>query len=277
MMIMGTEIGAMTAITSVEPQVRLAQWAAEHSPELIAGSIFSVGSSVRWEAAQLLKRSGHGVHADILFHPDGTLGGVRPDELRMISAELPDTRIDIHLIDARADKTSGWAGRDDLLHRAAVEILKLAAEVNARWVTVVQELLQEVYAEPAGVLARQIDLLRRSGTRVWTELAPGQELDENLAADGSLIMLIPPGTVSTADWSQLEKIRTVASTGLPVGVDGGVDGSIARQALAAGATHVISGRGLLEGASDRSHVGTISAQGKNIGPHTSSEEQRRTP
>lgn len=212
--------------------VRIAEWAAEVPAGVLAGSVLAVPPEDRLEAAEVLHRAGHQVHADVFLSAHGEVSGITMEVVQAIMTRVPDAKVDLHIIEvARSEKP------DVALIDAEDYVLKMARELGTVSLTVPQHMFD---ARAASVRAARL-----AGLKVWAEIRPEHcvpEISEGI--DGGMVMLIPPGTDHSSDHNQLAKVRAMNHLGLPIGVDGGVDREVARSALAAGATHVVSGRAL---------------------------------
>lgn len=219
------------AEVTVPHDVTIADWADEFPASAIGGSIYAIAAPLRLEAARQLADAGHGVHADLILGTDGRHAGVTPQTVREVRAALPDADIDLHLI------THGTPAPQQAI--AEDEALSLAREVHAT----------RIALSPAAFARneRVISELRAGGINVWVELEPIHTRNplEDGQADGALIMLIEPGTITTADPSNLNKIEALPGA-WNVGIDGGVTRTIAATSQAAGVSYIVSGRALLQ-------------------------------
>lgn len=218
-------------------QPRIAGWAKTVMREndlsaRLSGSIFAVAPEHRAETARTLDEAGLNVHVDIIVDAHGQHRGVTPDELRDARAKAPDARIEVHLM--LDDVASG----DEAPSRADQAIGEtIAAAIEARAAVVV--LPRAMHGEPAAAVAA----LRKSGARVWSEVAPHEAASVPDGADGALVMLIRPGTRDEADPGLVARVSDLSSH-LAVGVDGGVTPELAERCIAAGATTIVAGRAL---------------------------------
>lgn len=212
--------------------VRIAEWAAALPAGVLAGSVLAVPPENRLEAAEVLHRTGLRVHADVFLSEHGEVSGITLEMVQAIIMRVPDAKVDLHIIEVARSQKPG-----DALIDAEDDLLKKARELGTVSLTVPLHMLD---AHAASVRAARL-----AGLKVWVEIRPEHcvpEISEGI--DGGMVMLIPPGTDHSSDRNQLAKVRAMNHLGLPIGVDGGVDREVARSALAAGATHVVSGRAL---------------------------------
>ncbi|MFC4223995.1 hypothetical protein [Lysinibacter cavernae] len=216
---------------AVPHDVTIADWADEFPASALGGSIYAVAPPLRLEAARRLADAGHGIHADLILGHEGIHTGVTPQMVREIRSALPEADIDLHLI------THGTPAKEQAI--AEAEALNLANDVRA----------SRIALSPAAFARneRAITELRDAGINVWVELEPIHSANPLEAgdADGALIMLIEPGTITTADPSNINKIEALPGA-WNVGVDGGVTRAIATTSHAAGVSYIVSGRALLQ-------------------------------
>lgn len=179
-----------------------------------SGSLYSIPSEHRFAAARQLTEQGWWLHVDVLAAP--VPDGVSAEELRRVRAELPDARVEVHVMDLGGD----YAGALDtaLKHRPDRMVL------------------------PATRCAADGPLVRATGAELWSERHHDPLPDVPL--DGVLLMLIDPGTRATCDLTRLRHLADVPA-GTPVGVDGGVSREHLEAVQAAGVRHVVVGRALL--------------------------------
>lgn len=201
-----------------------------------AGSLYAFPAADHAAVAAALASSGAWVHVDVIIRPDGSLDGVPPASLSAVRRAAPTAAVEVHVIDLREDRPAdGSAGSAAALDAVLAQVL---AERPQRLV---------VPASRWAAADRAAQHLRAAGGQVWVEVPPegsGTALPGPQDVDGALVMLIEPGSRDEADLQQLALVRALAPT-LPVGVDGGVDAAVATACLAAGATHVVSGRALV--------------------------------
>lgn len=186
----------------------------------LAGSLYAARPRERAALAAELSARGHWVHADLFGDP---AAGVSPGLVADL-ADAGSARVDVHLID-----------RGALAHLADV------CRPGIARVTVPFDDELDVAA-----VSRQI---QACGAQAWVALDPQtavRRVDAALPhADGVLIMLVRPGTRSSA--ARLDLLAKVgeAAALLPAGVDGGVSERNVEQILSSGARYIVVGRGLL--------------------------------
>lgn len=203
-------------------------WGTDIVGARVAGSVQSAPPADRLAFAQALFAAGHEAHLDIIIKPDGTHGGVTPDEARAVRASSPDLAMDLHLI--------LQSGLSPVQQGTAVdETIALAREVGAGRLSAASSVLAE---RPDSIAT-----LRAAGVDVWAEYGPADSTVD-LGFDGVLVMLIPPGTSERADPARMDAVRRVAEL-IPTGVDGGITPELAIACVAAGAQVIVSGRALL--------------------------------
>jgi 2-desacetyl-2-hydroxyethyl bacteriochlorophyllide A dehydrogenase len=221
----------------------LGGWMAECTGASGAGSLFAVADADRVAVAAALAARDRWVHVDVILSADGSWHGVPAQTLVAVRHALPHARVEVHLIDL-----DGGPGRPrpDRVDDA------LATVLPQRPQRVVLPAHRCSHGDPA------LRMVRAAGAQAWVEVRPGADLPRVQAnlhlVDGALVMLIDPGTREAADLRHLDAVRTLAPH-TPVGVDGGVGPANVAACLAAGATHLVSGRGLLTGAARTTATG----------------------
>lgn len=215
-------------------QVTLSKWSEDHPPDLIAGSIYVVPASQRQNAAEVLVAAGHWVHADIILDHKGQHVGVTPNELHQIRRALPQANIEVHFITLTPTAPEMAGG-----HRLA-EVVTSLEGIRPQRVDIPLTFLQF----HSSLVAR----LRDAGTEVRIVTDETMQRETIAAAgetvDGVLLMLIEPGTMREADPDLMRSIAELAPRG-SVGVDGGVNSSIATTCFKGGASYIVSGRSLI--------------------------------
>ncbi|MCM6761233.1 hypothetical protein NB037_02265 [Rathayibacter sp. ZW T2_19] len=189
----------------------------------LAGSLLAVPDSLREAAARELTARGLWVHADIIEGRFGDRPSVSTDTIAAIAA-IPGVRLDVHLM---VDNVLDW-------------LLRLPGGLGRITIQDPDGGLSALEIASAGALAEE----------VWTAVVPGERRPTDRAQiDGLLVMLTPPGQAGhTLDHSALDVVAEYsAAQEHPVGVDGGVTADTATDALRAGATYLVSGRGLFSG------------------------------
>lgn len=189
----------------------------------LSGSLLAGPVTDRARIARRLVQAGHWVHADVIEGSYRGQAGLNRREL----AALQGVRdvLDVHLM------------VDDPVDSIA------ALPVRPKRLTLQVKDLRE-----APLLVR---LARQHAAQVWIAVEDVHDQDVprigELAADGVLTMLTPPGQGGfDADLERLASVRRVASASSTAGVDGGVTAANLAQITLAGATYAVSGRALLE-------------------------------
>ncbi|WP_157521114.1 hypothetical protein [Microbacterium sp. Leaf159] len=210
-------------------KVKVAPWGRSLSGRGLAGSLFAAPAHERLDAAHALHAEGLAVHVDLIVRQDGTHRGVTPAQVRAVRSELPHASIDLHLI-VEGDP------RDSHTHAAIEEAIHMGLDLGVERISLSRELLDCYHSA--------LQDARQRGLAVWCELPHDAPADPVAGADGLLIMLIRPGTTEAADPAGLTTVRALAGR-VPVGVDGGVTETLARECADLGASPIISGRALL--------------------------------
>ncbi|MFD0483268.1 hypothetical protein ACFQ46_11740 [Kineococcus sp. GCM10028916] len=181
-----------------------------------AGSLYAVPAEERLAAAHQLDGAGWWVHVDLVLDPSGVSTGVSVETLQLVRESLPQTRLEVHVIDLGPVPTPL-----DVVLAAQPDRVVLSA----------------------GRCRREGEEVRAAGAQVWVEHA-GSPLPPDLVVDGALVMLIDPGTTQPIDLARLDAVASLPP-GLPVGVDGGVGRAHVQALTDAGVQHLVSGRALL--------------------------------
>ncbi|WP_328291412.1 hypothetical protein OG218_01370 [Kineococcus sp. NBC_00420] len=188
-----------------------------------AGSLYAVQPAQRHAAAQQLAEAGWWIHVDIIVPGEGPLLGVGLDELAAVAQDLPEAKVEVHIVDL--------VGTDRV---AAVldQVLSIGAD---RLVL------------PSAWCLREGNRVKAHGVQLWAELNR-TPLPEYVFADGVvdgvLVMLIEPGTTQSIDLNRLSAVADLP-TDCTIGVDGGVGPHHEAECRAAGVEHLVSGRALL--------------------------------
>lgn len=209
--------------------VGIASWGRSLGESGLAGSLFAAAGPERLDAARALHWEGLAVHADLIVRTDTSHRGVTPEQIRAVRNELPDARIDLHLI---VDGDAGAA----VVRVAVDDAVELAHDLRAERLSVSRELLEAHRA--------RLQTARRKGLAVWCELPHDDEANAVDGTDGRLVMFIRPGTTHAANPAGLNAVRSLAGK-VPVGADGGITEDLARACAALGASPIVSGRALL--------------------------------
>ena len=220
--------------------LRIADWVGGFDQGSISGSVYAVPPSLRLEAARMLTSGGHRVHVDLIVAPDGAHTGVSPEELVLIWESVPGARLDVHLIILDAGPAApdlaapAW--------RSVKAAIRTAQQLKAETLTLSPDAMRtfsEILTSPSD-----------TKPALWAEVAVGEEIPELRGVEGVLVMLIESGSRHAADRSQLRRIPALATLS-KVGIDGGVNASVAAEARAAGAGLIVSGRALFEHIQER--------------------------
>nr|WP_281373966.1 hypothetical protein [Allobranchiibius huperziae] len=167
------------------------------------------------------------LHIDVIGGTYAGQRGVGPGELHQLAESDPD-HLDVHfMVD------------DPAAHLPSLP--RRVAQID----------LQCSSRQPG--LAELVEHARRCAQRVWLVVDTAEtHIDwvrlSRLPIDGVLVMLTPPGQPGhVADLRRLATVRSACRHGLRAGVDGGVTLANFDQVAAAGARHVVVGRGLVTG------------------------------
>lgn len=214
--------------------VRLAAWA-ETLKATIAASIYPLPPQDRVRGARAAHAAGHWVHADVILQqgPGRKVVniGVEVDQIKECLRQVPDMRLDVHLMVLPG--TQCW---EQAVDQVAAD---LAGAAVSRW------------SGSPTVLARLTPHLQ-VGCEKWVELWPPRDgATAPPEATGVLAMLIEPGTKGMADPATIDILASLGKDTL-VGVDGGVTPTVASLALTAGASYLVVGRALFEEPEGRS-------------------------
>ncbi|MDR0286037.1 MAG: hypothetical protein LBI33_14295 [Propionibacteriaceae bacterium] len=210
--------------------VRVAEWAGEYAPGVLAASVYALPPADRLAGAVAAHRAGCLIHIDLIVtaRAGGFVhAGVTPDEVRAISARVPSAGLDVHVMVAGAPAAARVA--------ALGAVTAVLADANLARVSAAPDLLD--------ALAPALD----PGVPLWEVLWPATQ-PVGVAA-GALLMLIPPGTKQQADPARLGVLPGLTAH-TPAGVDGGVSRPLADVALGAGATYAVLGRAIFHTQSD---------------------------
>ena len=192
----------------------------------LAASIYAAPEADRREVAIAAALAGLWVHADVIV-TDRVNRGVDLELIRDLATSQIGP-LDIHLIIEGSDT--------DRLP----ELIEEVCSIPVSRITVPLEAVTDIPAVA--------DRIRAAGAAPWLAIAPatdpGNALIHRAHIDGVLVMLIQPGTTSHADETISHKAETIAPHTV-VGVDGGVNRSNLATYLDAGASYIVSGRGLL--------------------------------
>lgn len=203
--------------------LQIAPWVADLPMEM-AASLYSLRRRERVEGAVVAHQAGLWIHLDVIIVTDDAVGvrnvGVSAEEVREVLAAVPDARLDIHVIST------------------------LDAASCRPVVAGIREALRDTPATRWSGPGWLWDLLPDEGQR-WQERWPGRDDPEpGGEPDGILMMLIEPGTRTTADPEVLRECGRLSAAEVRVGIDGGVTEAVAGAAAAVGVAYAVSGRAL---------------------------------
>lgn len=149
----------------------------------------------------------------------------------------------------------------DLTAVAQVEVHLMVADLDTMLATVLRARPARAVVHPSWVVdfSRIADRLVEAGVATWVGVGPGQSFlpDRALATTGVVVVALTPGaqdeTLRTDTTGRLRRFAGPWS----LGVDGGVDPGNAPQLIAAGASHLISGRAIFAAPSVLAGVQTL--------------------